>query len=258
MKHPLIEALIPAVRAAGDLIETIRIAGAVVRDKADQSPVTEADERAELLLTAAILAVEPDAVIVGEEASAAGFQPEPTARFWLIDPLDGTKDFIQGGPDYSVNIGLIENGVPVLGVVLAPRDGTLWAGAAGFGAFRESCGGPRVAISTRRLATRPIVVTSRTHLDSETSRYAAAIAGADTRPSGSSLKFCLVAEGSADIYPRFGPTCEWDTAAGDALLRAAGGMTRGKDGAPFAYAKPKFRNGAFLAVGDPGATFPPL
>ena len=258
MKHPLIEALIPAVRAAGDLIETIRIAGAVARDKADHSPVTEADEQAELLLTAAIRAIEPGAVIVGEEASAAGFQPEPTARFWLIDPLDGTKDFIRGGPDYSVNVALIEGGEPVLGLVLAPRDGTLWAGAKGLGAFRELRNGPRVSIKSRPLAPRPIVVTSRTHLDSETSRYAAAIPSADTRPSGSSLKFCLVAEGSADVYPRFGPTCEWDTAAGDALLRAAGGMTRGKDGAPFAYAKPKFLNGAFLAVGDRHATIPPL
>ena len=258
MKHPLIEALIPAVRAAGDLIETIRIAGAVARDKADHSPVTEADEQAEILLAAAIRAIAPDAVIVGEEASAAGFQPEPSARFWLIDPLDGTKDFIRGGPDYSVNVALIEDGIPVLGLVLAPRDGTLWAGAAGLGAFKQLRGSARVAIRTRPLAHHPIIVTSRTHLDSETSRYAAAIPGADTRPSGSSLKFCLVAEGAADIYPRFGPTCEWDTAAGDALLRAAGGITRGKDGKPFAYAKPKFLNRAFLAVGDPDAVIPPL
>lgn len=258
MKHPLIEALIPAVRAAGELIETIRIAGAVARDKADHSPVTEADEQAEILLTAAIRAIEPGAVIVGEEASAAGFQPEPSARFWLIDPLDGTKDFIRGGPDYSVNVALIEDGIPVLGLVLAPRDGTLWAGAVGLGAFKQLRGCARAVIKTRPLAHHTIIVTSRTHLDSETSFYAAAIPGADTRPSGSSLKFCLVAEGAADIYPRFGPTCEWDTAAGDALLRAAGGITRGKDGAAFAYAKPKFLNGAFLAVGDPEAAIPPL
>lgn len=258
MTHPLIEALIPAMRAAGDLIETIRLAGVIHRDKADASPVTEADEQAEALLTAAILAIEPDAIIVGEEASAAGIQPDPCARFWLVDALDGTKDFIRGGPDYSVNVALIEGGVPVLGLVLAPRDGTLWAGAFGLCAFKQIAGGDRTAIATRPYAARPVIVTSRTHLDSATSRYAAAIPGADTRPSGSSLKFCLVAEGAADLYPRFGPTSEWDTAAGDALLRAAGGITLGEDGAPFAYAKPKFHNGAFLAVGDPGAVVPPL
>ncbi len=258
MTNSLIEALIPAVRAAGELIEIIRLAGVIHRDKSDASPVTEADERAEELLTAAILAIDPNAIIVGEEASAAGIQPDPCARFWLLDPLDGTKDFIAGGPDYSVNVGLIEGGVPVLGIVMAPRSGLLWAGAEGEGAFRESADGMREPITTRRLSSRPIVVTSRSHIDSDTSRYASAIANSDTRPSGSSLKFCLVAEGSADIYPRFGPTSEWDTAAGDALLRAAGGTTRGRDGETFAYGKPKFLNGAFLAVGDPAAAIPPL
>lgn len=259
MHDRLIEALTPAVREAGALIERIRAAGVVARDKADASPVTEADEAAERLLTAAIAAADPGAVIVGEEASAAGFQPEPSARFWLIDPLDGTRDFIAGGPDYSVNVALIEGGVPVLGLVLAPRDGTLWAGAAGLGAFRE-LGGRREAIVTRTFPAAPVVVTSRSHLDDQTRAYAAAIPGADTRPSGSSLKFCLLAEGAADVYPRFGPTSEWDTAAGDAVLRAAGGSTRQADGRAFAYGKPRFLNGAFLAVGDPSAIdrLPPL
>ena len=259
MHHRLIEALTPAVREAGELIERIRASGIVSRDKADLSPVTEADERAERLLTAAIAAADPSALIVGEEAHAAGVKPDPAARFWLIDPLDGTRDFIAGGSDYSVNVALIEGGVPVLGLVLAPRDGTLWAGSAGFGAFRVR-NQQREAISARRFGATPVVVTSRSHLDDATRNYAASIAGADTRPSGSSLKFCLLAEGSADVYPRFGPTSEWDTAAGDAVLRAAGGLTRHPDGSLFAYGKAGFVNGAFLAVGDPAAyaKLPPL
>jgi 3'(2'), 5'-bisphosphate nucleotidase len=255
----LIEALLPAVRAAGALIEEIRQAGVNMRTKADASPVTEADERAESLLTAAIRAADPGGVIVGEEASAAGVQPEPGARYWLIDPLDGTKDFIAGGSDYSVNVALVEKGVPVLGIVLAPRDGTLWAGAAGHGAFRERAGTAREPIATRPYPARPTVVCSRSHLDDATKRYAEALGGS-VQPSGSSLKFCLLAEGAADVYPRFGPTCEWDTAAGDAVLRAAGGMTHDASGAAFPYGKPKFLNGAFLAVGDPAAhdRLPPL
>lgn len=259
MNDRLIEALVPAVREAGELIERVRLAGVVARDKADASPVTEADEAAEHLLTAAIAVADPGALIVGEEACAAGVKPDPAVRFWLIDPLDGTRDFIAGGPDYSVNVALIEGGVPVLGLVLAPRDGTLWAGALGAGAFRERAG-RRQPIATRAFGAAPIVVTSRSHLDDATRAYAAAIAGADTRPSGSSLKFCLLAEGAADVYPRFGATSEWDTAAGDAVLRAAGGATRDRAGQDFLYGKPGFLNGAFLAVGDPVAfdRLPPL
>lgn len=259
MHDRLIEALVPAVREAGALIERIRAAGVVARDKADSSPVTEADEAAERLLTGAIAAADPGALIVGEEACAAGAKPDPAARFWLIDPLDGTRDFIAGGPDYSVNVALIEGGTPVLGLVLAPRDGTLWAGAMGRGGFRER-DGRREAIATRGFGARPVVVTSRSHLDDATRAYAAAIPHADTRPSGSSLKFCLLAEGSADVYPRFGPTSEWDTAAGDAVLRAAGGATQHPDGRAFGYGKADFLNGAFLAVGDPTAVakLPPL
>lgn len=260
MHDRLIEALIPAVREAGALIERIRLAGIVSRAKADASPVTEADEQAERLLTAAIAAADPDALIVGEEACAAGIRPDPCARFWLVDALDGTKDFIAGGPDYSVNIALIDAGVPVLGLVLAPRDGTLWIGADRLGAFCERGGGPRAPIATRAMGDRPVVVTSRSHLDDPTRAYCAAIPGADTRQSGSSLKFCLLAEGLADVYPRFGPTSEWDTAAGDAVLRAAGGITRHPDGRTFGYGKPAFLNGVFLAVGDPSAVdrLPPL
>ncbi len=250
----LLEALAPALRDAGLLIERLKAGGLVHWDKADKSPVTEADEAAEALLEAAIRSLDSEAVIVGEEAAAAGTLPDATARYWLIDPLDGTRDFVAGGTDYSVNVGLIEDGVPTLGLVLHPPTGTLWTGAAGLGAWKEAPGTPRHAIRARPLpGTGPRIVTSRSHLDAETRAWCEACPGADTHPSGSSLKFCLLAEGGADAYPRFGPTSEWDTAAADAILRAAGGLTLGGDGIPLVYGKPGYLNGPFLAVADPGA-----
>ena len=254
----LAERLIPAVMQAGKRIEEVRRDGFAVRQKpasgnAPRSPVTDADEEAEALLTAAIRAIEPDAAIVGEEASAAGHQPAPGARFWLVDALDGTKDYVRGGSDYSVNIGLIVSAVPVLGLVLHPPTATLWVGVAGEGAFCERPGSARTAIHGRAVAAPPRAVTSRSHLDPRTTAWLAAIPGVEVRPSGSSLKFCLLAEGGADLYPRFGPTSEWDTAAADAVLRAAGGMTLGVDGTPYRYGKEGYRNGPFLALGDPEA-----
>jgi 3'(2'), 5'-bisphosphate nucleotidase len=252
----LLEALTPAIEAAGALIEQLKADGCVdrQRDKTDRSPVTEADEAAEALLTAAIRKLDPDAVIVGEEASAAGIQPESGARFWLIDPLDGTRDFVEGGSDYSVNIGLIEQGIPTLGLVLHPPSGTLWTGAINLGAWKQAPDAPRHAIRARPNAgVAPRIVTSRSHLDSRTRDWCALIPGADLHPSGSSLKFCLLAEGAADAYPRFGPTSEWDTAAADAVLRAAGGVTLGLDGLPLGYGKSGYLNGPFLALADAGA-----
>lgn len=251
----LLERLTPVIQEAGALIERLKAAGCIdqSRDKADRSPVTEADEAAEALLTAAIRALDPEAVIVGEEASAAGIQPDACARFWLLDPLDGTRDFVEGGPDYSVNIGLVEAGVPTLGLVYHPPSGTLWTGAQGLGAWKEAPDLARTPIRARPLAAPPVVVTSRSHLDERTRAWVAGIPGAESRPSGSSLKFCLLAEGHADVYPRYGPTSEWDTAAADAVLRAAGGITFAAGGAPLAYGKPRYLNSSFLAVGEPAA-----
>ena len=258
MSHPFIDALAPAMREAGALIETIRVAGFAHRSKQDASPVTEADERAEALLTAAVAAVDPGTLVVGEESCATA-RPAPAARFWLIDALDGTRDFVEGGQDYSVNVALVEDGAPILGLVLAPRSGVLWAGATGVGAFRQMSEGEREPIVVSRWRTPPGVVASRSHLDKATSDYCKSVGG-ELRQSGSSLKFCLLAEGKADVYPRFGTTSEWDTAAGDAVLRAAGGMTRDADGKAFPYGKPDYLNGPFLAVGDPAAyaSLPPL
>lgn len=254
----LIERLTPAMRAAAELIERHRASGISSREKAGKdgapsSPVTEADEAAEALLTAAIRAIDPQAVIVGEEASAAGVQPGAASRFWLIDPLDGTRDYVEGGNDYSVNIGLVEAGVPTLGLVLHPPSGALWTGATGLGAWKEVPGAARHRVHARPLSGQPAVVTSRSHLDARTKAWVAALGDSSCHPSGSSLKFCLLAEGLADIYPRYGPTSEWDTAAADAILRAAGGITLAEGGAPFAYGKAGYLNGPFLALADPAA-----
>ncbi len=260
MTDPLIDALVPAMRAAAAVIERVREAGIVQRDKADASPVTEADEAAEVLLTAAIRAIDASP-IVGEEAHAAGDRVDAGGRFWLIDPLDGTKDFIAGRAGYSVNVALIEGGVPVLGLVLSPRDGVLWAGALGHGAFREDePEGARIPISTHPMRPLPVVVVSHSHLDQKTADWVTALGACALEPAGSSLKFCRVAEGSADVYPRYGPTCEWDTAAGHAVLLAAGGAMRAAGGGDFIYGKPAYKNGGFLALGDTGALerLPPL
>ncbi len=256
----LLDALVPVVRAAGAAIEAVRAAGIVARGKADASPVTDADEAAEAIIVAALAELDPGTPIVAEEAHAAGHRPLPAARFWLIDPLDGTRDFIAGRAAYSVNVALVEDDRPVLGLVLSPRDAVLWAGSAGTGAFRQRPGAAPERIAVRRAAAPPTVVVSHSHLDDATKEYLSILGLVDLEPAGSSLKFCRLAEGSADVYPRYGPTMEWDTAAGHAVLLAAGGAMRGPSGRDFAYGKPGYRNGAFLAVGDADlfASLPPL
>ncbi len=240
------------MHAAGALIEQLKAAGVVARDKADDSPVTAADEEAEAILEGAIRALEPEAVIVGEEAIAAGRAPAAAPRFWLIDPLDGTRDFLEGRDSYTVNLGLVVDGAPVLGFVLHPPTGRLWTGALGEGAARVA-NGRRTLLKTRPLPEAPALVVSHAHLDPRTKAWAEAVPGATRISAGSSIKFCRIAEGSADAYPRFGPTSEWDTAAADAVLRAAGGLTLAADGAALRYGKPGFRNGPFLALGEPDA-----
>ncbi len=248
------DALVPAVRAAGRLVEALRAQGPRVDRKADDSPVTEADRAAEALLCDAIRALEPDAVIVGEEGVADGRVPPPAETFWLIDPLDGTRDFVAGRDGYTVNVALVHAGAPLLGLVGHPPSARLWAGGAGLGAFAEDAGGQRKAIRARPLGDRPRLLVSHSHLDRRTRAWAEAVPQAGRTAAGSSIKFCLLAAGEADAYPRYGPTSEWDTAAGDALLRGAGGITLGEGGRPLCYGKPGWRNGPFLALGDPSAS----
>lgn len=221
-----------------------------VRTKADASPVTAADEAAEALILAELAALTPELPVVAEEAAAKGGLPalDGTA-FWLVDPLDGTKEFISRNGEFTVNIGLVQDGEPVLGVVLAPAKGLAWWGAVGVGATRREHDATR-SISVRpRPTTGVVAVASRSHRDAETDAWLARHGITDTVSAGSSLKFCLVAEATADVYPRFGPTMEWDTGAGHAVLRAAGGKVQAVGGEMLRYAKPGFRNPGFIAEG---------
>lgn len=223
-----------------------------VRRKADQSPVTEADERAERIILAALAAADASIPVIAEELAAAGHLPAAAPpRFWLVDPLDGTKEFIAKNGEFSVNIGLIEQARPVLGVVHVPATNITYSAAGHGTAIRQDHQGATVPIAARPIpATRPIVAHSRSHSDSKRLKaYLATLAEPQTRISGSAIKFCLVAEGSADLYPRFGDTMEWDTAAGHAILEAAGGSVTRFDGTPLSYGKPGFRNSEFIAKG---------
>lgn len=245
---------------AGRAIMRIFEAGCAVEQKADTSPVTDADRESEEIILAGLREAFPHVPCVAEEESAAGIAPAALGReFFLIDPLDGTKEFVKRRTDFTVNIALVRDGVPEIGVVLAPCSGRFFSGRPGtaetlvlgddFNIVGRQC------VSVRSAVSPPTVVASRSHNTLETDAYIAALGAAEIVSIGSSLKFCLVAAAEADLYPRFGRTMEWDTAAGDAVLRAAGGTTRTLDGKPLVYGKRNqrgdsdFANPHFIARG---------
>jgi len=238
----LLDAVTPLIREAGALVMRVYATEFEVEIKGDESPVTVADQCAEKVIFEGLRRVTPDIPIVGEEAASAGDIPDVSNRFWLIDPIDGTKEFISRNGEFTVNIALIDHGVPALG--------RLFGGASGHGAWVADHAGRR-PIAVRSVPAEGLtVVGSRHHGDD--AAVTALLAGrriAAHRTVGSSLKLCLVAEGAADVYPRFGRTMEWDTAAGDAVLRAAGGAVRTISGELLAYAKPGFENPDFAAWG---------
>jgi 3'(2'), 5'-bisphosphate nucleotidase len=249
--NPLLESLVPIVRAAGEVVMAVYATDFDVVQKEDASPVTQADGQAEAVIAAALMRLTPDISVVGEEAMSAGQVPNVGERFWLVDPLDGTKEFISRNGEFTVNIALIERGQATLGVVLAPAQGTLYAGGVGLGAWVE-LGGQRTPIACRAVPPEGLsVVTSRSHGDA--AALDAFLAGrhvARNVSAGSSLKLCLVAAGKADVYPRLGRTMEWDIAAGHAVLSGAGGSIERVDGAgPLTYGKPGFDNPHFAAWG---------
>jgi 3'(2'), 5'-bisphosphate nucleotidase len=244
----LLDELADAAREAGDAILEIVRRGFEVEAKHDSSPVTEADRAAELIILAALARAAPSVPVVAEEEVAAGRIPAHDDTYFLVDPLDGTKEFVRGGDDYTVNIGLIDRGTPKLGAVFAPATGRLHGGLVGVGAWVDA-GEGRVPISTRARGEQTTAVASKSHLNQATIDYLEAAVGTCGYLSiGSSLKFCMVAEGKADIYPRASPTSEWDTAAGHAVLLAAGGLVDGPDGEPLRYGKRAFLNRAFVAT----------
>ncbi|MGB0496782.1 MAG: 3'(2'),5'-bisphosphate nucleotidase CysQ [Rubricella sp.] len=216
--------------------------------KADDSPVTRADLAADAIIVAGLAEALPHIPVVTEERAES--HRIDAATFILVDPLDGTKEFVKRRGEFTVNIALIENGVPTRGVVYAPAKGRLFYTDGVGRAVEEASpfGAPRPIAVRRPDNAALIVVASKSHRDAATDDYIARYSVADMTSAGSSLKFCLVAAGEADLYPRLGRTMEWDTAAGDAVLRAAGGtMIRFDDHTPFTYGKPGFENGFFIA-----------
>ena len=220
-----------------------------VKTKADASPVTAADEAGEAVILEGLARLAPEIPVVAEEKVAAGDIPEVgDGRFWLVDPLDGTKEYISKNGEFTVNIALIDSEGPVMGVVLAPAREKSWWGWRGHGAYlRDANDEPRKIQVRPTPATGLTAVASRSHSDEATEKFLDEVGATERMSAGSSLKFCLVAEGKADIYPRFGPTMEWDVAAGHAVLVAAGGHVTTLDGQPFSYRKPDFRNTGFIA-----------
>jgi 3'(2'), 5'-bisphosphate nucleotidase len=253
LKDPALLAAVAGIaqRAAAVILD-VYATDFAVRGKSDASPVTEADERAEAVIVEALCALAPDVPIVAEEAVAGGAVPQLGDWFWLVDPLDGTKEFISRNGEFTVNIALVHRGVPVLGVVQAPALGSLYTGVVGQGAWLEDAAGRR-RIRCRAVPPEGLtVVASRSHGDAAaldaflSGRKVAALANA-----GSSLKLCLVAAGEADLYPRLGRTMEWDIAAGHAVLSAAGGDVTTTDHLPLRYGKPGFENPHFVARANP-------
>ena len=249
----LADQLAAAAREAAAAILRVVHEGFDVERKGDDSPVTRADRAAEAVILDALRRCAPGVPVIAEEQASAGNIPAHGDTFFLVDPLDGTKEFVRGGDDYTVNIGLIERGVPTLGIIQVPATGQLFAGLEGLGAWRET-DGKREATTVRAWPDVPVAVTSKSHLSASTLEYLDAVLPPGFRRTGigSSLKFCLLAEGRADIYPRLSPTCEWDTAAGHAILLAAGGEVDGPDGRPLSYGKPEYLNPGFLAATRPG------
>jgi len=235
---------------AGKEIRAIRDRGFQIHRKADQSVVTEADHAAEAIILAGLRAALPGCSVVAEEEAAGGKITAATDEFWLVDPLDGTREFTGGGDDFAVNIGLVRGGRPVLGVVGVPATGEIFGGIVGLGAWRQR-NGQRSPIAARCPPPEGLtVVASRHHGDQ--ARLDAFLGGravARVVNFGSSLKFCRVADGGADLYPRFGRTMEWDTCAPQAVLEAAGGSVETLDGHPLRYGKPGWDNPHFVCWG---------
>jgi 3'(2'), 5'-bisphosphate nucleotidase len=253
----LLEAIIAAAIQAGKVVHDIYRGEFEVRRKADASPVTEADHAAEAVILKRLGEIAPHIPVIAEEEAAAGRVPAIGAEFFLVDPLDGTREFIQKRGEFTVNIALIRDRLPALGVVYAPAKSSLFAGnVPARTAFRSDVNTESLIAAPRRpIRVRPVptdgvtAVSSRSHSTPETDAYLAQCNVCDRVSVGSSLKFCLVAAGEADLYPRLGPTMEWDTAAGHAVLLAAGGSVWAPGGGPLLYGKPAFRNSFFIASG---------
>ena len=251
------ERVIEIAEQAGAAIMQVYASGFDIEQKADDSPVTTADLAAHRLIVQGLSQLTPDIPVLSEESAQVSWETRRQwQRYWLVDPLDGTREFIKRNGEFSVNIALIEGGVSVFGVVQAPVTGLVWHAERGAAAYRRE-GQQQDAISTRVPPAMPLrVAASRSHRSERTQTLLARMGEIELIAQGSSLKFCRIAEGTLDVYPRLGPTSEWDTAAGQCVLEAAGGVLLAADsGQPFQYnQRPRLLNGDFVALGD--ATLP--
>jgi 3'(2'), 5'-bisphosphate nucleotidase len=250
------------VEAGAIVMDVFAAASIKTKFKDDRSPVCEADERAEAFLLQRLAQCAPQLPVIAEESAARGELPSHEGAFLLVDPLDGTKEFVAHGHEFSVNVALIVSGAPRAGAIYAPALGLLWFGGSQAFSARVEPGAPLPARALwRELRTRKpspqglVALVSRSHLDDETRAFLARHNIRESRDEASSIKFCHLAEGSADVYPRFGPTMEWDVAAGDAILRAAGGIVLTPIRGAFLYGKSDsaYCNGPFIAWGDPSS-----
>lgn len=245
----LAQALMPIVERAGAAIMRIYGDAFTVQQKDDKSPLTLADLESQRVISEGLTRITPEIPILSEESAAAPWAERQTWReLWVVDPLDGTREFVKRNGEFTINIALVVEHEPKLGVVAAPAQGILYWGAAGIGAFKGNPGTEQRRIRTSSPQTPLRVVGSRSHLSKETAAYLDRLGPHEMTSVGSSLKFCLVAEGKADLYPRFGPTSEWDTAAGQAVLEAAGGHVTRTDGHRLRYnCRESVINGDFVA-----------
>ncbi|MBT8085769.1 MAG: 3'(2'),5'-bisphosphate nucleotidase CysQ [Woeseia sp.] len=248
----LLEPIVELSQIAGAAILEVYQTDFAVEDKADDSPLTKADLAAHNIISKALRSLTPDLPLISEEGGLADFNERKRwERYWLIDPLDGTREFVKRNGEFTVNIALIDNHRPVLGVVHAPVLDLTYAAAVGYGASRSESRGPAMPISVATTsAASPRIVGSRSHRGSSLDAFLAAVGEFELLPMGSSLKFCRVAEGAADLYPRMGPTSEWDTAAAQAVVEQAGGAVLCMDGKPLLYnTKKELLNPHFMVLG---------
>jgi 3'(2'), 5'-bisphosphate nucleotidase len=249
----LLDSVLAIALDAGRAIMEVYASDFAVQRKDDDSPLTQADLAAHRLIVERLKSIDPALPCLSEEGADIPYAKRAAwARYWLVDPLDGTKEFVKRNGEFTVNIALIDSGAPVLGVVHAPALDASYAGARGLGAFRVRAG-VRETIRTRATPARPCIVASKSHRDAALDEFLARAPAHDALSRGSSLKFCLVAEGSADFYPRTGPTSEWDTGAGQCVAESAGAQVLAlPDWQPLRYnAKDSLLNPGFVVIGDP-------
>ncbi|GAB4190289.1 MAG: 3'(2'),5'-bisphosphate nucleotidase CysQ [Wenzhouxiangellaceae bacterium] len=255
-----LQAVVDLCEAAGRRIMQIYADDFEVERKADNSPLTDADLASHRLLVRGLRELTPELPILSEESASIDWEERRQwSRYWLVDPLDGTKEFINRNGEFTVNVALIDQHQAILGVVSAPVPQVTWYAATGVGAFRRQQQRAGESITTRSCPQPPTIVASRSHRSERLQQYLSAIGPHEDISCGSSLKFCRIAEGAADCYPRLGPTSEWDTAAGQCVVEQAGGKVIIADGSPLQYnAKESILNPEFLVIGDDQRQWPGL